>query len=93
MSGRVNVTVTKARASGAIVRVSIRPMAEGHGDDAGGHGNDQALTYGEALGGQTVTVLKRYDTKSGRFVHWSERDGFNPRRFNPDLLPTPRRRK
>lgn len=86
-----NVELTTARKTGEILRVTIRPMSDGREHD-GASENSLVLTYDEVYDGRSVTVLKRWDTETGRFVHWSDRDGFNARRFNPDLLPKPRGR-
>jgi hypothetical protein len=46
-----------------------------------------ASTYREELGDDHLTVLKKV-RRGGRLVKWNDRDGFNPFRFNPDLIET-----
>lgn len=81
-----NAKVKRDRKNGAILRIYLQSAVD-DGEPGGHGGNDAVLTYEETLAGHAVTVLKRHDAQTGRFVHWSERDHFSPRRFNPDLLP------
>ncbi len=79
--------VVRARKTGRIVRVTITPLAMDHDDPPhGGHG-DLKLTYEEELAGKVITVLKRYDARTGQYVRWTDADAFDPFRFNPDRLP------
>jgi hypothetical protein len=50
----------------------------------------QKLHYRESgESGWSRIVLKRYVNR--QWVRWSDRDGFNPSRFNPDRIPAPLR--
>jgi hypothetical protein len=84
-----NVEVVRARKTGAIVRLLVTQMVGDEGDGGRG-GRDPGFTYSEQLGGHAVTILKLYDEDTGRYVHWPEDARFDPRRFNPDLLPVRR---
>lgn len=80
------IRVVRKNKTGFIVELHISP----HGDDQKlpSHGAGQSLTYEESICEHwQLPMLKRYDTDTRRFVKWGENDGFNPMRFNPDLIP------
>jgi hypothetical protein len=87
MASGSNCEAVRSRA-GVIVRINLSRHAEAAEDAESDSGS--GCSYWEALGGHEVFILKRV---SGRgFVRWTEKDGFDPRRFNPDRIPAPLRR-
>jgi hypothetical protein len=71
------------------VRVNVEPLVSDRGITPGAAGRaDLKLTYDEVVGGQSLTVLKRFDEETGSYVYWSDEEGFNPRRWNPDSVRT-----
>ena len=82
--GAANVEIVRKRKTGEIVQVNLLS----HGDNSlekSSHDSHHP-TYDEHVGAQSLLVLKRVDPKTGQLVRWSDRDQFNPRRFNPDLI-------
>jgi hypothetical protein len=83
--GAANAEVVRKRKTGQIVQVNLLA----YGDDSqrrSAHDNAHP-TYEEHLESGLLTVLKRVDSETGQLVRWSDRDQFNPRRFNPDTIP------
>jgi hypothetical protein len=79
-----NARVVRKRKTGQIVQVNL----SSHGDDSllpSCH-DGPCPTYTEHLGPRLLVTMKRVDTETGQLVRWSPRDGFNPHRFNPDLI-------
>jgi len=83
-----NAEIVRKRKTGEIMQINLLP----YGDDSTlcSIGDSASPTYEEQLEIHTLTVLKRYDDRSGRLVRWNEDDGFNPRRFNPDRVQVAR---
>jgi len=84
--GAANAEIVRKRKTGEIVQVNLLS----HGDDSlekSSH-DGHYPTYDEHVGAQTLLTLKRVDSKTGQLVRWSDRDQFNPHRFNPDLVQT-----
>lgn len=81
-----NVTSIRSR-RGDLVRLNIRMLADDRPVVEPTGGSSVSLTYPELLGGHEVTILKRYDDRTGTFKRWNDDDAFDPGRFNPDLLP------
>lgn len=82
--GAPNVEVVRKRKTGQIVQVNVLS----HGDDSqqkSGLDNGQP-TYEEHVGSHSLVMLKRVDAETGQLVRWSDRDQFNPHRFNPDRV-------
>ena len=84
--GAPNAEVVRKRKTGQIVQVNLKP----HGDDSlrPSLHDDAGPTYREQLGPHPLVVIKRLNPATGQLVRWSDRDKFNPRRFNPDAIPT-----
>ena len=87
--GARNVEMVRARKTRRIVRVNVRCLVRESGRRSRARRGGMKLTYVEAVAGHALTVLKRYDQATGCFVYWSDRDGFNPLRFNPDAPASP----
>ena len=82
--GAPNAEIVRKRKTGQIVQVNLLP----HGDDSlvkPRHDSDHP-TYDEHVGPHSLVMLKRVDPETGQLVRWSDRDQFNPRRFNPDTI-------
>ncbi|HZV06191.1 MAG TPA: hypothetical protein VE999_14025 [Gemmataceae bacterium] len=82
--GAPNAEVIRKRKTGQIVQINLLS----YGDDSvqkPRHDSDHS-TYEEHLGAHTLLMLKRVDPETGQLVRWSDRDQFNPRRFNPDTV-------
>ena len=82
--GAANAEVVRKRKTGQIVQINLSQ----HGDDTllkSEHDNARP-TYEEHVGSRSLVVLKRVDPATGQLVCWSDRDQFNPRRFNPDVI-------
>lgn len=77
-----NAEIVRKHKTGEIMQINLLP----YGDDSMRHstGDGACPFYDEHLELHTLTVLKRYDDRSGRLVRWNENDSFNPQRFNPD---------
>ena len=82
--GAANAEVVRKRKTGEIVQVNLLS----HGDDSMEESaHDSAIpTYDERVGSRSLLMLKRVDPETGQLVRWSDRDQFNPRRFNPDAV-------
>jgi len=83
--GATNAEIVRKRKTGEIVQVNLLS----HGDDSrnkSAHDNGYP-TYQEHVEAESLVMLKRVDCATGQLVRWSHRDQFNPRRFNPDLVP------
>ena len=83
--GAANAEVVRKRKTGQIVQVNLLSR----GDDSAEkptHDSNQP-TYEEHVGVHSLVMLKRVDPETGQLVRWSDRDRFNPRRFNPDMVP------
>lgn len=68
-----------------VASVHVKPVLT---VDDGGRGvgaNSMLPTYSEELVTGPLCMLKRVN-EWGEFECWSARDGFNPRRFNPDTV-------
>ena len=78
-----NAKVVRARKSGLIVEVHVKS----HGDDCNRRstGGGQSTTYEENIAEHPLVTLKIWTGR--RFREWKDKDAFNPRRFNPDLIP------
>lgn len=79
-----NAEVVRKRKTGEIVQINL----VSHGDDSrepSGRRNARP-TYEEHLESRSMIMLKRFDPETGQLVCWSDRDQFNPCRFNPDAL-------
>jgi hypothetical protein len=85
--GAPNAELVRKRKTGQIVQVNLEP----HGDDSllPSRHDDAGPTYREQLGPHPLVVVKRLNPATGQLVRWSDRDKFNPRRFNPDAIPAP----
>jgi len=77
-----NAEVVRKRKTGQIVQVNLRA----HGDDSltPSSRRNARPTYEEQLESRSMIMLKRFDPETGQLVCWSDRDQFNPRRFNSD---------
>ena len=85
--GAANAEVVRKRKTGQIVQINLQSV----GDDSlekSAHENAHP-TYEEHVGPGKRVVLKRVNPKTGQLVCWSDRDRFNPRRFNPDTAENP----
>lgn len=78
-----NAKVIRAHKDGRICEVHVKSW----GDDLKmrSSGGGQSTTYEETVGDHPLTTLKIWDGE--RFRRWTNDDGFNPRRFNSDLVP------
>lgn len=85
--GAANAELVRKRKTGQIVQVNLIQ----HGDDSLLKSlHDSARpTYEEHVGPRPLVTLKRLDPETGQLVRWSDRDHFNPRRFNPDVMHAP----
>ena len=84
--GAANAEVVRKRKTGQIVQVNLLS----HGDDSlekSRHDSNHP-TYEEHLGSRSLVMLKRVDPETGQLVRWSDRDQFDSRRFNPDVIQT-----
>lgn len=86
--GAANAEVVRKRKTGQIVQVNLRS----HGDDslAPSARRNARPTYEERLESRSMIMLKRFNPETGQLVCWSERDQFNPHRFNPDTAQAAR---
>lgn len=84
--GAPNAEVVRKRKTGQIVQVNLLS----HGDDSleKPRQDSDHPTYEEHVGDHSLVMLKRIDPETGQLVRWSDRDQFNPRRFNPDTVPS-----
>jgi hypothetical protein len=84
--GAPNAELVRKRKTGQIVQVNLKP----HGDDSlrPSLHDDAGPTYREQVGPHPLVEIKRLNPATGQLVRWSDRDKFNPRRFNPDAIPT-----
>ena len=84
--GAPNAEIVRKRKTGEIVQVNLLS----HGDDSveKPRHDSHHPTYEEHVGAQSLLTLKRVDPEAGQLVRWSDRDQFNPHRFNPDLIQT-----
>lgn len=69
-----------------VVQVNLRQIADD--SELRSRAGGRAFTYEESLdeGKASVMVLKRYDETQRAYVRWSDQDGFDPFRFNPDRI-------
>ena len=80
--GAANAEVVRKRKTGQIVQINLQSV----GDDSlekSAHENAHP-TYEEHVGPRKLVMLKRVNPKTGQLVCWSDRDKFNPHRYNPD---------
>jgi len=82
--GAANAEVVRKRKTGQIVQINLMQ----HGDDslAPSAHNSAHPTYEEHVGSRSLVMLKRVDPETGQLVCWSDRDHFNRRRFDPDVI-------
>ena len=79
-----NAKVIRQRKTGAIVQVTVEALSDDSNQRSTAGG--RTLTYEETLDQGKLVVLKRFDDAVGAFVRWTDQDGFNPWRFNPEKL-------
>ncbi|MCC6394022.1 MAG: hypothetical protein IT167_25720 [Bryobacterales bacterium] len=82
--GAANAEIVRKRKTGEIVQVNL--LSRGDDSIEKSRHDNHYPTYDEHVGAQSLLMLKRVDPKTGQLVYWSDRDQFNPRRFNPDLV-------
>src|SRR5215468_448517 len=78
-----NAQVIRERKSGEIVRINLVSF----GDDSGERSHGQVNSvYEEHLEAGNLNVLAI--AQHGTLRRWGANDAFNPRRFNPDMVPS-----
>lgn len=86
-----NVEVVRKKKTGTIVQINVAAVLEEPEVDSKGkpvHGigpNSVRPVYDDVLPTGPLVTMKRLN-EDGHFERWPHDEGFNPRRFNPDLL-------
>ena len=85
LAGAPNAVLVRARKTRMVVRINLLPLAD-DSEARAPREDSRVAHYEEHLEPAPMPMLKIIGA-DGSMRRWDDADFFNPRRFNPDVLP------